>query len=169
MLEMLYSISEWLTHTGASQGIRNVAWIVPATQSVHILAIAAVMGTIVLIDLRVLGLAAHSQTVGGMVRRLTPALWIALLVLLITGSILVLGEPNRSVVNPAFLFKMFMLAIVVALTLFFIAPVREDENYWSGPGRAAMGKVIAAISIGIWIAIIFAGRWIAYTNPFELG
>ncbi len=168
MLEMLLALSGWLSNTGLSQGIRNVSFIVPLMQTIHILGIAAVMGTVVLIDLRVLGLAVRSQSVQGMVQRLLPPMWTALVILLLSGGALVMAEPNRSVVNPAFQAKMVMLLAVVALTLLLTRSLRAQESVGSEPVRAGPAKMIAAVSIAIWIAIIFAGRFIAYTEPFAI-
>jgi hypothetical protein len=166
MLEMLLALSGWLADTGLSQGIRAVSWIVPLMQTIHILGIAAVMGTAVLIDLRVLGLAVPSQPVQAMVRRLLPPMWIALVVLLLSGAALVLAEPNRSVVNPAFQLKMAMLLVVVTLTILLAKCLRAQKSPESAPAEAGPAKLIAAVSIAIWIAIIFAGRFIAYIEPF---
>jgi hypothetical protein len=88
-----------------------------------------------------------------------------LIVLLLSGSTLIVGEPGRSLQNPAFIAKMSMLVAVILLTLSFQSGLKRDPRYWeSSPGRRAGGRLIAAVSLVLWVGIVFAGRWIAYIN-----
>jgi hypothetical protein len=171
MQDAFLALSEALSATAFSDLVRlHSGWVIPLVQSIHILGIAAVMGTIVLIDLRVLGLAVPSQPVAGMVRRLMPVLWGALVVLLATGIVMIMGEPNRSVANPVFQVKMLLLLIVLGLTLYFTGKVRRDGLYWEASGvRRASARTLAAVSVLIWVLIVFAGRWIAYFDISLLG
>ena len=53
--------------------------------------------------------------------------------------------------------------VQIAVTFAFQAPLKRDATYWSaGSGRRAAAFLLALLSLGIWIAIVFAGRWIAY-------
>jgi hypothetical protein len=164
-MQSLHAFTDWLSNTSFSQLLQNVAWIIPAVQSVHIICIAIVMGSVALIDLRLLNVTGRSQSIASMTNRLLPWVWVALVILLITGSLLAIAEPVRSLENPAFQAKMLMILCVGALTLFFQKMVRGDVAFWElSPARRTTAKMTAIVSILLWVAIVFAGRWIAYMD-----
>ena len=134
--------------TPLSQAFQTLSWVIPAAQTVHILGIAATMAAAVMVNLRVLGLLARDQPVAQVSARFTPVIWRALPVLLVTGIVLIVAEPVRSLKNPAFALKMALLVIAIAVTRI-------------GQRRVA-GTLRASVSLMLWAGIVFAGRWIAY-------
>jgi hypothetical protein len=163
MLSTLRVLSEWLATTSLSLTIQNVTWIIPAVQTIHILCVAAVFSSVLMVDLRLLGITQRSLSLPQVTRRFLAWLWLFLVILLVTGSLLIIGEPERSLLNPAFFWKMAMLFTVIVLTLVIARPLRADATFWeASAGRAIAGRLIAVVSIALWSGIIFAGRWIAY-------
>jgi hypothetical protein len=163
--EKLHAFCEWLANTPPSTLIQNVSWIIPSTQTVHIISIALLFGAIGMVDLRILGFAMRSQSTSSLARRLLPFVWWPLPVLLATGSILAIGEPVRSLENPAFQLKMLLLLAAIAVTFAFQNALKKDEAFWElSSSRRATAKLLAVVSLAIWIAIIFAGRYIAYSQ-----
>ena len=146
--------------TALSQTIQSIKWVVPAVQTVHILAIAAVMSSILMINLRLLGVSGTDQTIARVSSRFGPVVWWGLPVLLLTGATLIIGEPARSLANDFFQLKMFMLVCVIVLTVSFQRPLKGNPQYWDG--RAGALRLIAIVSLILWTGIVFAGRWIAY-------
>ena len=165
MFTSLHAFCEWLANTPFSMLLQNVSWIIPAVQCVHIVCIPIVMGSVGLIDLRLLGITGHSQSISNLTGRLLPWVWISLIILLVTGALLAIAEPVRSLTNPAFQAKMLRIVIVGALTLFFQSMVRGDVAFWElTPARRTTAKMTAIVSLLLWIGIVFAGRWIAYMD-----
>jgi hypothetical protein len=163
MYSELIPFIEWLRNTPLSLAIQTIAWVIPLVQTIHIVCIAAVMGSVAMFDLRLLGTGIASQSVSGSAHRFLPWTWGALVVLLLTGAVLIIGEPARTLVNPVFLAKMTMLIIVVTLTLTVQSRLHRAGDYWeSSPSRRSAARAIGAASLLLWVAIIFAGRWIAY-------
>ena len=145
--------------------LRNVPGLPPITQAVHILGIAAVMGSILMIDLRILGLAVPSQTVSEMMRRLLPWTWWALLSNALTGLPFIMARPHRYFLNPVFGWKMSFLAPAVLLAFVFYLLNRREPGYWErSSARRASARVIAVASLALWIGVVMAGRWIAYSD-----
>jgi uncharacterized membrane protein SirB2 len=160
---MLQHFAIWLSHTAISDFIQNVLWIIPAVQCVHILAIAVVMSSVAMIDLRIFGLASRSAPMAEVAHRYLPWIWTALVVLAVTGVTLITGEPVRSLTNPAFQLKMAMLVVAIAVTIAFQLTVRRHAPFWDlTPRSAAPAKVMALATLLLWFAIAVAGRWIAY-------
>ena len=165
MFRSVQEFSDWLAATPVSTTIQDVSWIIPTVQTVHILSIAIVMSSVLLVDLRVFGLISRGQPLDAVARRFLPWVWFTLIVLLVSGSTLVVGEPGRSLQNPAFIAKMCMLITVMLLTLSFQSGLKRDAQYWErSPTRRASGRIIAGLSLMLWVAIVFAGRWIAYVS-----
>lgn len=163
----IHAFSDWLASTPFSLALQNTTWAIPAIQSVHILGIAVVMSSAAMVGLRLLGVIGRENPTAAYAARFLPWIWPTLLVLLITGTLLIIAEPGRSLANPAFLAKMAMLVLVILATLALQRPLRRDSDYWElTEGRKSTGKVLAVLSLCLWVGIIFAGRWIAYTETF---
>jgi uncharacterized membrane protein SirB2 len=157
---MLQSFCDWLSSTSLSLTIQTVMWIIPAVQTVHILCVAVVMSSMAMLDFRLIGLAGKGQSVSRMVSRFVPWVWGALPVLLATGTILIIGEPSRELLNPYFRAKMAMLATVIVITLYVQRKNTKDAGYWEA--RRAAAALTGFASLLLWVGIVSAGRWIAY-------
>lgn len=167
MLSMMKALSAWLATTSLSATIQNVSWIIPSVQTVHILAIAALFSSVLLVDLRLLGAFQRREPLLAVVQRFLHWMWYVLAVLFVSGTLLIVGEPDRSLTNPAFGIKMALLLVVVLLTLLIARPLRRNATFWeSSPGRRALAGVIGACSLLLWSGVIFAGRWIAYVSSY---
>jgi hypothetical protein len=159
----LQDFSTWLAATPASLFIQATDAIVPAVQTIHILCIAVVVSGVLLVHLSTLGIAMRSQSGAALARRFFPWLWWALLLLLLTGAVLITAEPGRSLTNWVFQLKMLLVISAVVLTLLFQRPLRKDPDYWQRSAARRTGAgAIAIASLGVWVGVVFAGRWIAY-------
>jgi len=160
-LVALNSLAKWLASTPASQAIQTSSWLIPTIQTIHILCVATVLTSAVIVDLRICALFDRKTPLEQVARRFLPWIWPVLLLLLLTGSLLVLAEPHRSLQNTTFILKMALLVFAVAITGF----LQTSIKYWdqSKLRKIAM-RFAAGCSILIWCAIVFAGRWIAYTE-----
>lgn len=165
MAMSLHAFCQWLADTPLSLTIQNVTWIIPTVQSVHIVSIAIVISSVFMVDLRLLGVIGRARPAAAYAARYLPWIWYTLIVLLISGVILIIGEPSRSLENPTYQIKMGLLIAAIAVTAFYHVPLVREPAYWElSGGRKATSKVIAVLSLCLWVAIVFAGRWIAYTN-----
>jgi hypothetical protein len=159
----LNEICVWIDQTALSQAIQVTNWVVPTVQTIHILAIAVVASSVLMIDLRLLGAFWADRPINEVSSRFLPLVWWSLPVLLATGAIMIVGEPARSLKNPAFQLKMTLLVAALIVTGLFQFLQRRDAAFGdlrSGPRASA--AAVAIVSMLLWSAIIFAGRWIAY-------
>jgi hypothetical protein len=164
----LHQFCMWLGETPVSGVIQNTAWVIPAVQSVHIAGIALVISSVFLVDLRILRVLGRENPIAVYASRFLPLIWFVLPVLLATGIILIVGEPSRALENPAFQLKMAVLIAACGVTLAMHRPLLKDATYWDAErGRSRSAKVLAVLSLMLWVTIIFAGRWIAYVNVGE--
>jgi len=162
---MLQELVREIAATAVSNAIRTVSWIIPAVQTIHILGFSAVVAAVMLVYLRSFGFAMRGEPRAAVAERFLPVVWYGVPLLLITGLILVVGEPDRELLDPIFQLKMALLVVALALTALFQRPLRADPLYWDHTlARRAGAVTLSAVSIAVWIAIVFAGRWIAYWN-----
>jgi hypothetical protein len=152
-------------HATALNLLSNVPGFPPMVQTVHLLSIAAIMGSIVVLDLRVLGLILPSQSTAELTRRLMPWTWGALPFLAASGLVFVLARPGRYLLNPVFGLKFAMLAPAVVLAAMFHRLSAREEGYWEKTaGRRVAVRVVATFSLLLWIGVAMMGRWIAYSD-----
>jgi hypothetical protein len=164
-MKQLTYFSHWLGTTALSDVIQNVAWIIPLVQTIHILSISIVLSSVGMLDLRLMGLAGKRVTISGMAERFLPWIWGGLAVLAVSGALLIVGEPDRSLPNPAFQLKMLLLLTVIVVTLVFQQTVRRNAEFWDlSPAHRHSAKVTATISLALWLAIAVCGRLIAYVG-----
>lgn len=163
MPQWLVEFCTWLQQTHFSQVLQNVEWIIPAIQTIHILCIGAVISAALALTLRQFGLLAADQPLARASIAFLRVIWLALPVLLVTGSLLVAAEPNRSLGSPAFQLKMLLLVCVVTLLIVyqrrFARVAASGRETLVGTRRS---EVAAIAALFLWVCIIFAGRWIAY-------
>src|SRR6266404_8789079 len=160
----LSEFCKWLAATPLSHTIQAAGWIIPALQTIHILSVAVVFSSAILVDLRIWQLLGRDVPLPEIARRFLPAIWPIVLILLITGSLLITGEPRRSLLNSTFYLKMALLAVALVLTAILqwslsSAPKEQNKN-----ARWLAEHFAATASILVWSGILFAGRWIAYTQ-----
>jgi hypothetical protein len=153
--------AQWLELTPVSVTIKSIEWIIPLVQSIHIVTIAIVFGSILMIALRVLGLIRLDQTPAAVLARFAPWIRRGIVVLLLTGAILLLGEPVRQIMSLSFWVKMGLILVGIAGALAFrrvLAPAAAGGTaaFSGGTKTAAMATIL------LWLTIIFLGRAIAY-------
>jgi putative copper export protein len=143
----LKPFAEWLAQTGPSLAIQSHEWVIPTIPSIHILAICAFAGSALMIDLRVLDLAWREQSLSDTTARFWPWVSWALGVLLVTGLLMILGEPPRQLLAISFWMKMALVLVAVA------AQARLQRR----PARP-----LALSALGLVVGVIVLGRMIAY-------
>jgi hypothetical protein len=153
--------AEWLSRTAPSVFIQNHnSWAIPTIQSIHIVGIAIVLGSVFMIDLRLLGWAGMDQTVRQTSNRFGPWLTGSLWLMLATGILMVIGEPVRELITFSFWLKMLLVAVGTLIAVIFKRTVRKREL--DSAGRPL--KSLAVLTFLIWAAIIVLGRLIAYDH-----
>lgn len=162
---MIGAFSGWLSQTALSLVIQEAPWIIPSIQSVHILALSMALSCAVMLDLRLLGLVGSDSDRMASTARFLPWIWGALAVLALSGTLLVIGEPHRTLPNPVFQAKMAMLAAVLVVTPARQRTLTVDANSrLLVPARRLAMHAMTILSLVTWVAIVCAGRWIAYVN-----
>lgn len=159
-----HDVINWLAATRASSAFKDWDWFVPTVQTFHILSVSIVISSALMLSLRIWHFAGLSQTMSHTARRFLPWTWAALAVLAISGSLLIIAEPDRELDNPTFWLKMKLLLIGGVATGIFQATVHRSIAFWetSSTWRKVV-RVAAVLVFLVWIGVIVCGRFIAYT------
>jgi len=162
----LKHFAEWLSTTFLSVAIQNHnAWAIPTIQSIHIVGIGVVLGSAFMIYLRILGWAGMDQSLTQTANRYFPWLSYGLWIMLLTGVLMVVGEPVRELITFSFWLKMLLVAASAIIAAIFQRSLRRREQDWEETlvnRRFVRGLAIATFLI--WVCIIILGRLIAYDH-----
>lgn len=159
----LVEFSLSLSDSSLSLWLQDHFYAIPAFQTLHILAIAVLFSSSLLMGLRVFGVNGRDQGLEAAYRRYRPWIWSSLAVLVLSGAILVIAEPVRNLTNPVFWTKMTLLVIGALGTLGLQSGIRRRMDTWDvSPAGHATLRSGAAVLIVLWCLVIAGGRWIAY-------
>jgi hypothetical protein len=153
----------WLSATPLSIAIHESEWSFSIIETVHVLGLAAMAGTIAVVDLRLLGVVFRRQPVGLLLSQVLPVTWIGFALMTVSGLVLFYSEAEKLYANGAFWAKMALLVLAGLNPFIFHTTVYRTVGQWGEeaviPARA---KAAAVFSLLLWSAIIVLGRLIAY-------
>lgn len=145
-----------------AKAMRENLWLYPSVEIVHIVGFVVLVGSVVMFDLRVLGLSRHVP-VRGLARHLLPWSVAALLLIVPSGLAMFAAHANDLLNNRAFQLKMaLLLAAGMNAAIFHTGPYRSVAQWDTGVAAPAGARVSVAASIVLWISIIACGRLLAY-------
>jgi hypothetical protein len=156
---------QWLQMTSFATTVRENALLFPTIEGLHVLASAFVVGSVALIDLRLLGVSAFERSIGGLMRQVLPITWIAFGCAVLTGATLFSSEAVEYFHNIAFRLKFLMLTLVALNVLIFhFLTCRGLRNWDDALSTPAAARCAGATSLLLWIAVVGCGRWIGFVD-----
>ena len=160
-------IFAWIESSALSEWLRGSACVCafPTIVTLHNVGMAFLAGGGVVIDLRNIGFA--SQMPLKLMTRFVPVMWLAFGLNAATGILLLIAYPTKALTNPVFYFKVCMIALAAwLLHRTGVAAMRAPEG--EQEAEATNTKLLAVASLACWIALITAGRLLAYTRRWEM-
>jgi len=151
----------WLEGTQYSAWVRGELWGWPLVLTVHAFGTAVVIGFILIINLRLLGL---FETIPySSLNRLFPVVWVALVLQFLSGFALWMTKPTQYVADVAFVLKFSLVIVGVVLTLYFYGTIKREAASWEAKGAVSSRglKFVAATTL-VWCGVLVAGRLTAY-------
>jgi hypothetical protein len=165
---LLLGFCEWLENTPAAVALRNSVWVFDLTETIHTLGIVLVAGTIMLVDLRLLGMGLKREPISEVVSRIVPFTLSGFCLMFITGGSLFAAEAVKLYSSPAFRIKLILLSLAGLNALIFHLTVYKQAAEWdSAPAAPPRARLAGVFSLILWIAIIAAGRAIAYGPGYD--
>jgi len=159
--EVLKSIE----NTGIASSIRNSLYLFPMLESIHVMGLAIVFGTIAVIDLRLLGLASVNRPFRKVASDILKWTWIAFAITFLTGGLMFTTNASVYFHNSVFQAKMLLLLLAgINMGVFELTTGRSSREWDTLKSPPVAAKTAAIISLTLWISVIFLGRWIGFTT-----
>jgi hypothetical protein len=154
-----------IEHTALATFVREGDWWFPLDECLHVLSITAVFGSILMMDLRLLGLASRDSAVSKLSNEVLPYTWIAFACAVITGTIMFISKATVYWHNPQFELKfLFMILAAANMLVFHFGAFRRVADWDDVLPPPPAARLAGALSISLWIAVVFFGRWIGFTT-----
>ncbi len=146
-----------LLQNAIADAVNNTEWAFPLAECFHIPAFALSIGTIALVDLRLLGVALRRETSAKLLRDTEPWTLVGLVIVIFSGALLFLSQTQIYLVNSSFYFKIGCLLVAIVYNFTIHRKIAASPNV--SPGVA---KVVAIVSLLLWFGVVFGGVFIAF-------
>jgi hypothetical protein len=157
-MSTLLPFFQWCDGTLVARTIRDSRLLFPVIECFHLFALAVLLGTVLILDLRLLGAGMRALPLSPLARSLAPLTFASLLVMLITGGLLFCSEAMKCYASPPFLIKMVALLLAIIFHWSVFQPAVRASREPAGPRRVA----IAIVSMILWFGVAVAGRAIGF-------
>lgn len=155
----------WLQQSPVGIAVGSWPWVFPNVETLHVLSLTMVFGSILMVDLRLLGLAEASSRISRLSQEVLPYTWIAFLCAVITGTLLFTSKAQTYFYNPQFQLKFACMALAgINMLVFHFGAYRRVLQWDTAQPPPAGARVAGALSIILWTATIFFGRWTGFTT-----
>ena len=157
-----------LEHTSlatAMSGQLGGEWLFPIVETLHVISLAMVFGSIVMVDLRLLGAASRNSAVSRLSHEVLPYTWGAFGCAIVTGTLLFISKAHVYFYNLQFQLKFLcMLLAGVNMLVFHFGAYRHVLEWDERQPPPPAAQLAGALSVTLWIGVIFFGRWIGFTT-----
>ena len=147
---------EWLNTSPLAHAMNGPEWAFPVVESLHFIGFALLIGTIAIVDLRLLGGGMRRQTAAQLATGLAPWTWAGLILMLTTGPAMFSADAPVYYFNQSFRFKMACLLVAIAYHFTIHRKVVMSQV------SPAVSKLVACLSLALWTGVLAGGRMIAF-------
>lgn len=156
-------VLEWIKGTSLATSISESTWLFPTIETVHVLALALVVGSIALVDLRLLGISGRNRPVSRTLAEMLPWTWIGFAVAALSGSLMFASAATRYAGNVFFLTKLTALGLAGLNMVFFHLAIHRSVARWDHQARPPFAaRMTGALSLALWTGIVTLGRWVGF-------
>lgn len=145
-------------------GIRESGLLFPWIETIHVLMVTTVVGTIAIVDLRLMGYGSHRRSARQTIVDLLPLTWGAFAIAVITGLLLFASNAQGYIADIQFLAKMLVLLMAGAnMALFHLTSYQQIDQWDNELAPPLRVRIAGGLSLALWLVVIFLGRWIGFT------
>jgi hypothetical protein len=154
----------WLQSTELARTIAENEILFPWIESIHVLAIVLVVGTIAIVDLRLIGVASLDRAADRLMRDVLPFTWSAFIVAASTGSLMFASDAKTYAHNFFFQGKVVLLAVAgLNMAVFHVVGASDIQRWGATRHTPIAAKAAGAASLVVWVTVVAFGRWIGFT------
>jgi hypothetical protein len=164
MLQLLHDLIAFFEDSALADNIRENDLLFPLIESIHVVAICLVVGSVLFVDLRLLGLASVHRSVSRVTGGILALTWSAFAVALASGGLLFISNATKYLANPYFVAKLLLIGAAGLNMMVFHGISAKDMPEWENKIRLPLrARLAGGMSILLWIAVVACGRWIGFT------
>jgi len=161
------NIWESIEYSSLGITIAESTWMFPTFETLHVIALVTVIGTIGIVDLRLVGIASRGHRVSLLAKDTLPWTWGAFALAALTGGLLFISKASSYVINPYFLWKMGLLVLAgLNMVYLHLTTWRTVEHWEQDPSFPFAAKLAGWLSLIFWVGVVFFGRAIGFTLGF---
>ena len=163
---MLQDLIAFVEHGTLGELVRENDLLFPFIESVHVLAVCLVVGSIAVVDLRLLGFASVDRPVGRLMRSILPITVGAFGLAVAAGSLLFISHASKYLENRFFIAKITLIALAgVNMAVFHVIGARNLDQWENDALPPLFARVAGGLSLFLWVSVVACGRWIGFTMP----
>jgi len=164
-LEALFtSIEDWPISAALRGETPGTEWLFPIVETLHVVAFTIVVGSIAMVDLRLLGIASRNSSVSRLSNEVLPWTWIAWGMAAVFGTLMFMAKAHTYAGNLQFQLKLLCMGLAAVNMLIFNFGAYRRVARWDLGEPPTAAKVAGALSLSLWIGVVFFGRWIGFTT-----
>jgi len=153
-----------LEHQPFAVSIAESTWLFPFFETLHVLTLTIVVGSVAMMDLRLLGIGSRDRAITELTRSVLPWTWTAFACAACFGALLFSSKASTYYLNIPFRIKMVCLLFAAVNMLVFHFVTERDIGAWDNGRPPLKARVAGVISLGLWVIIVATGRWIGFTT-----
>jgi hypothetical protein len=164
MMQQFWDFISYFEDSGLADNIRENDLLFPLIESVHVVAICLVIGSILVVDLRLLGLASINRSVSRVTSGVLPLTWSAFAVAVASGSLLFMSNATKYLENGYFVAKIVLIcAAGLNMVIFHGISARDLPRWENRMALPLSARLAGGLSILLWVSVVACGRWIGFT------
>jgi hypothetical protein len=164
LAESIRHACHWLQSLPFAQEIAESEWLFPTIETIHVLALVLVVGSIAVVDLRLLGVRIQGRPASRVIREMLPWTWGAFGIAATAGFLLFSSKAVKYAENWPFQLKMLCLVLAAVNMLIFHSVGNRRLPEWDMTATPIAAKLAGGFSLALWVTIVAAGRWIGFTT-----
>jgi hypothetical protein len=163
--ELLGTLQQSAVAAAVRGDIPGSEWLFPIVETAHVLALAVVFGSVAMVDLRLLGLGGRGTPVRQLAREVLPWTWTAFVLAAAFGTLMFVSKAGTYFHNHEFRMKFLAMFLAGANMLVFqLGAFRRAAEWEAREPPPAAARIAGALSLLLWMLVIFYGRWVGFTT-----
>jgi hypothetical protein len=162
--QLLASVEAWPISAAMRGELPGSEWLFPIIETLHVMALTIVVGSIAMVDLRLLGIASRDSAVSRLSAEVLPWTWTAWVVAAVFGTLMFMAKAGTYAGNLQFLLKFACMGLAALNMLVFHFGVYREVMRWDEGEPPMSAKMAGTLSLLLWTGVVFFGRWVGFTT-----
>jgi len=162
--QLLAAVEAWPISAAMRGELPGTEWLFPIIETVHVMALTIVVGSIAMMDLRLLGFASRDSAVSRLSSEVLPWTWTAWTVAATVGTLMFIAKAETYAENLQFRLKFACMGLAALNMLIFHFGIYREVVRWDEGEPPRSAKTAGALSLLLWIGVVFFGRWVGFTT-----